>query len=56
MKKRERQSNIELLRVLAIMGVIVLHYNNPVMGGYFVCKGREFEFLFVVFPGIFICL
>ena len=33
MTKIERQSNIELLRILAIMGVIVLHYNNPVIGG-----------------------
>lgn len=33
MPKAERQSNIELLRILAIMGVIVLHYNNPVIGG-----------------------
>lgn len=33
MAKTERQSNIELLRILAIMGVIVLHYNNPVFGG-----------------------
>lgn len=33
MAKIERQSNIELLRILAIMGVIVLHYNNPVIGG-----------------------
>lgn len=32
-KKAERQSNIELLRVLAILGVVVLHYNNPVLGG-----------------------
>ena len=31
--KVERQSNIELLRILAIMGVIVLHYGNPSMGG-----------------------
>lgn len=31
--KVQRQSNIELLRVLAIMGVIVLHYGNPFMGG-----------------------
>ena len=31
--KKERQSNIELLRILAIMGVIVLHYNNAEMGG-----------------------
>lgn len=29
----ERQSNIELLRILAIAGVIVLHYNNPTIGG-----------------------
>lgn len=33
MAKAERQSNIELLRILAIMGVIVLHYNNPIIGG-----------------------
>ena len=30
--KKERQSNIELLRILAIMGVIVLHYNNLKVG------------------------
>ncbi|MDY6352142.1 MAG: hypothetical protein SPL57_03760, partial [Lachnospiraceae bacterium] len=28
-----RQSGIELLRILAATGVIVLHYNNPVIGG-----------------------
>ena len=28
-----RESNIELLRVLSMMGVIVLHYNNPIFGG-----------------------
>ena len=32
-KKAERQSNIEVLRVLAILGVVVLHYNNPMLGG-----------------------
>ena len=37
MAKAERQSNIELLRILAIMEVIVLHYNNPIIGGYYVC-------------------
>lgn len=31
--KAERQSNIELLRILAIMGVVILHYNNPLIGG-----------------------
>ena len=28
-----RQSNIELLRILAAFGVIVQHYNNPNIGG-----------------------
>ena len=30
---RQRQSGIELLRILAATGVIVLHYNNPMIGG-----------------------
>ena len=30
-----RNSNIELLRILAALGVIVLHYNNAQMGGGF---------------------
>jgi surface polysaccharide O-acyltransferase-like enzyme len=33
--KSTRDSNIELLRILAIMGVIILHYNNPLAGGGF---------------------
>ena len=28
-----RQSGIELLRIVATIGVIVLHYNNPMIGG-----------------------
>ncbi len=28
-----RQSNIELLRIIAIVGVIILHYSNPNVGG-----------------------
>ena len=31
MGKQERQSNIELLRILLMLGVIILHYNG--MGG-----------------------
>ena len=31
--KTERQSNVELLRILAAMAVVVLHYINPVVGG-----------------------
>lgn len=34
-ERKQRDSNIELLRILAIMGVIVLHYNNPTIGGGF---------------------
>lgn len=45
MKKKERLSNIELLRILAIMGVIVLHYNNPLAGGTCLCKRKFIEFL-----------
>jgi len=33
--KNSRQSNIELLRILAAMGVIVLHYNNETIGAAF---------------------
>ncbi len=32
-EKKERQSNIELLRILAAVEVILLHYNNPSIGG-----------------------
>lgn len=35
MEKKERLSNIEILRVLAILGVIVLHYNNRIFGNAF---------------------
>ena len=33
MPKKARQSNIELLRIFAIIGVVILHYNNPAIGG-----------------------
>ncbi len=32
-EKNQRQSNIELIRILAMIGVIILHYSNPKMGG-----------------------
>lgn len=34
--KRIRNSNIELLRIFSILGVIILHYNNASMGKAFV--------------------
>lgn len=33
MKYEQRHSNIELLRIITMLGVIVLHYNNPNIGG-----------------------
>lgn len=30
--KQARDTNIELLRILSILGVFILHYNNPFMG------------------------
>ena len=32
MDKAKRQSNIELLRIMTMCGVIVLHYNNATIG------------------------
>jgi len=32
-KQTARDSNIELLRIFAILGVIILHYNNETIGG-----------------------
>ena len=34
-ERTERQSNIELLRVFAALGVVLLHYNNSNIGGGF---------------------
>lgn len=33
MGAKERESNIELLRILTIIGVVILHYNNKFSGG-----------------------
>lgn len=29
----QRESNVELLRIIAAIGVIVLHYNDTIIGG-----------------------
>lgn len=40
---KNRQSNIELLRIIAMLVVIILHINNPTIGGgAFLCKGFQF--------------
>ena len=43
MDKAKRQSNIELLRIMTMCGVIVLHYNNATIGeGAGVCTRNKF--------------
>ncbi len=52
-----RSSNIELLRIFAILGVIVLHYNNADMGGgfRFVLPGSLNYYLLHFLENLFIC-
>ena len=70
-KKPVRDSNIELLRILTMFGVVILHYNNASMGGGFayvaggsinqmILKGLESLFicavnLFILISGYFSC-
>lgn len=55
--KVERQSNIELLRILAIMGVIVLHYGNPSIGGglSYVKEGSINSYVLYLLISLFAC-
>ena len=32
---KNRNSSVELLRIIAILGVVILHYNNAAIGGAF---------------------
>lgn len=55
--KAERQSNIELLRIMAIIGVIVLHYNNVSIGGglLYVEKDSLNFYILYFLESLFIC-
>ena len=57
MHANQRQSNIELLRLLAIVGIIILHYNNADMGGGFryVTSGSLNEGILLFLESIAIC-
>jgi surface polysaccharide O-acyltransferase-like enzyme len=53
--KKQRQSGIELLRILAAMGVVVLHYNNPMIGGGLTyAKGINSALLYLL-EALFVC-
>lgn len=52
-----RSSNIEALRILAIIGVMVLHYNNPVIGGgiTYAQEGSPNFYVLYVLESLFAC-
>lgn len=56
-KERDRESNIELLRVFAMIGVILLHYNNPTIGGglSFVKSGSINYWFLNIVESLFVC-
>lgn len=54
MKKLDRSSNIELLRIITIMGVIVLHYNGNIAFGL-VEKGSLNQYFLLILEAVFIC-
>lgn len=57
MAKSTRQSNVELLRILAIMGVVVLHINNPALGGglSYVQHGSLNFYVLYALESLFMC-
>lgn len=54
MEKKTRDSNIELLRILTICGVVVLHYNGNVAFSY-VQEGSVNFYILYALEGLFIC-
>ena len=54
---KTRQSNIELLRIFAAFGVIILHYNNAGIGGGFaaVADGSLNQFIMMTLEMMVIC-
>lgn len=56
-KRADRRSNIELLRIIAAIGVIILHYNNAKLGGGFsgVKHAQLNQGIMTFFEVLFIC-
>ena len=55
--KANRNSSIELLRIITMMGVVILHYNNASMGGGFkyVEEGSINRIFLYITENMFIC-
>lgn len=54
---KERESNFELLRIISILGVIMLHYINPNMGGglNYTTKGSLNYYILILVTSINVC-
>ncbi len=57
-EQTKRQSNIELLRIFAALGVVILNYNDASLGGgfAFVEDSSLNQFVMAVFESLFICV
>ena len=55
METKQRNSNIELLRIMSMIGVIILHYNNPGIGGLSQVSDSLNHFILFVLESISIC-
>lgn len=55
--KKIRESNIELLRIISMIGVIILHYNNEHIGGAFkyVISDSINSYILYFIESLFIC-
>lgn len=57
MNEKIRNSNIELLRILTAMGIMILHYNNTTMGrGLTLAENYSInQMLLILLESLFIC-
>lgn len=56
MNTKQRNSNIELLRILSMVGVIILHYNNPEIGkGISLVSNNINRFILYFLESICVC-
>lgn len=55
--KTVRQSNVELLRIIAMLGVVLMHYNSESVGGAFAYAeyGSVCDILLHILESIFVC-
>lgn len=56
-EKTKRNSSIELLRIISMIGVVILHYNNASMGGALgmVLDGSSNQYYLYLIESLFVC-